>query len=108
MDKEIVGIIMKSPNDKAPGKIGLKITFFKKSWLNIKIEVIRAVKKFFISSKMLKEVNNTYVVLILKSNNIYSMKDFRPISLCNLSYKIITKIMVDMLQTVLPTIISPN
>jgi hypothetical protein len=38
------------------------------------------------------QLNNTFVVLIPKSNLPKHFKDFRPISLCNLCYKLISKI----------------
>ncbi|KAK0592826.1 hypothetical protein LWI29_026094 [Acer saccharum] len=52
------------------------------------------------------EFNNTNVVLILKVQKPVSLKDFRPISLCSVIYKIITKAMANRIKQVLPNLIS--
>ena len=50
--------------------------------------------------------NATNVVLILKKDNPVNIKDFRPISLYNVIYKIIAKVLANRLKKLLPTIIS--
>jgi hypothetical protein len=48
---------------------------------------VRAVQKFFDDGVMSPGINDTAIVLIPKGNNPEELKDFRPISLCNLIYK---------------------
>ena len=48
------------------------------------------------------------LVLILKVNNPTSLKIFRPISLCTIPYKTVTKIIANMLQALLPDLIGPQ
>ena len=81
--------------------------FYKKYWIVVAKSVIKAVQNIFISGKMLKEVNNSFIVLIPKTQNPSVINHFRPISLCNTIYKIISKLMVDRLRYVLPKLISP-
>jgi hypothetical protein len=54
-----------------------------------------------------KALNSTYIALIPKVRNPTSVTDFRPISLCNVIYKIISKVLANRLKTLLPHIISP-
>lgn len=48
----------------------------------------------------------TYVVLVPKKDKPKVILDFRPISLCNVCFKIITKILVNRIKSVLPHLIA--
>lgn len=61
---------------------------------------------FFHSGTMLKEFNRTYIALIPKVANPVLVNDFRPISFCNVLYKIIAKVLVNRLKPVLKFVIS--
>jgi hypothetical protein len=53
-------------------------------------------------------INSTNIALIPRKKTHVSVTEFRPISLCNVVYKIIAKVLVNRLKMVLPSIISPN
>lgn len=57
---------------------------------------------------MLKELNHTNIVLISKVENPTKMSQFKPISLCTVVYKIISKVLTKRLKRVLPKVISQN
>jgi hypothetical protein len=52
--------------------------------------------------------NKTVVVLISKVDDLEEVSQFRPISLCNIVYKIISKMLAARLKLILPEIISPT
>ena len=70
-------------------------------------EVTKAILEFFSSGKLLKQVNATLLTLIPKVHTPMTVGDFRPISCCNVLYKIIAKLLVKRLSGVLDNTISP-
>jgi hypothetical protein len=61
---------------------------------------------FFKDGTMPTEVNKTIIVLIQKNNDPETLKDFRPISLCNVIYKVVAKCIVNKLRPILDGLIS--
>lgn len=65
-------------------------------------------KEFFSGGKLLKELNQTNLILIPKMAHPMKLSQFRPISLCNFNLKVITKILANRLKKILNHLISPN
>ncbi|CAH9089943.1 unnamed protein product [Cuscuta europaea] len=81
--------------------------FFKHNWHLVGHEFILAVKGFFGSGKLLKQLNHTLIALIPKTTHSPTASDFRPISCTNVIYKVITKIIAKRLIPCLPNLIDP-
>lgn len=95
--------------NKAPGPDGFSAGFFQRAWPVVGDEVCEAVMEFFISGRLLKEVNATILTLIMKKKKSpSSMGDYWLISCCNLVYKCITKILANRLISRLEDVISSN
>ena len=107
-DDEIKNAMFSMGDDKSPGPDGFTAAFFKSSWDIIGKDVIEAVRDFFISGKLLKEINHTAIALIPKVSSPSSVSDFRPISLCNILFKCISKIIANRIKDSLSDIISIN
>lgn len=66
-----------------------------------------AMVKFFDERNFIDwRANNAFIGLIPKRDSVEDVKDFRPISLINTSYKIITHVLSNRLKRVLPKLIS--
>jgi hypothetical protein len=64
------------------------------------------VKHFFETGNIPEGINDTVIVLIPKTNEADDIKDFRPISLCNVIYKVVSKCIVNRLRPLLQFLIS--
>jgi hypothetical protein len=98
-------VIQEMPNRKAPGPDGFTVEFFKSCWEVVKHDVYRVVEDFKWSTSILKALNATMITLILKKNESRTPDHYRPITLCNVVYKIISKVIANRLKPLLPTLI---
>ena len=69
--------------------------------------VVDVVKKVFEEKSVPEYLNRTIIALIPKIQSPETLNNYRPISLCNTVYKIITKIIVSRLRPFLDKLISP-
>ena len=82
--------------------------FYHKFWHIVSNDVTNVVLDFLNIGILLLELNYTHIVLIPKVKSSEKMSDFRPISLCKVIYKIISKVLANMLKLILPQLISPT
>ncbi|XP_019085582.1 PREDICTED: uncharacterized protein LOC109126472 [Camelina sativa] len=106
--EEIKRVLFAMPVNKSPGPDGFNVEFFKESWSIVGDDCVVAVQSFFQNGFLPKGVNSTILALIPKKKDAQTMKDYRPISCCNVLYKIISKILANRLKLILPKFISPN
>jgi len=92
---------------KAPGSDRMPALFYKKIW-HIVGDIVREIKTLLEGGDMPSGWNETIVVLISKVQCPEKLKDLRPISLCMVVYKIISKVISNRLKFILADIISPN
>lgn len=96
------------PNNKSSGSDGYTSEIFKAYWPIIGKDFIVAVQSFFVKGFLPKEINSTILALIPKKEVAVEMKDYHPISLCNVLYKVISKILANCLKSILKGMISQN
>ncbi|KAG7563869.1 Reverse transcriptase zinc-binding domain [Arabidopsis suecica] len=107
-DEEIKKVLFSMPNDKAPGPDGYTSEFYKAAWEIIGKEFTLAIQSFFTKGFLPKGINSTILALIPKKTEAREMRDYRPISCCNVIYKVISKIIANRLKTVLPKFVAGN
>jgi hypothetical protein len=91
---------------KASGPNGMPPLFFQKYWKVVGPEVTQGVLSCLNSGHILNAINHTFITLIPKVKTLEKITEFRPISLCNVIYKLISKVIANRLKGILPSIIS--
>lgn len=107
-DREILEALKSIDYVKSPGPDGYNSKFFIACWNIVGQDFCNAIREFFDSGKLLKQVNATFIALIPKMDHVDSVSDFRPISLCNVIYKTITKILANRIKKVISRIVGPE
>jgi hypothetical protein len=100
-EKEIFDALVSIGSTKAPGPDGFTALFYHKFWSIVKMVVLNCVWNFFRKNHLLKEQNHTFIALIPKQLGPFSVNHFKPISLCNIIYKIISKILANRFRSLL-------
>ncbi|XP_019178992.1 PREDICTED: uncharacterized protein LOC109174182 [Ipomoea nil] len=93
---------------KAPGPDDLPAGFYQHTWETTGDSIFNLVANAFHFGELPEGLNDTLVALIPKIRPPETVKHFRPISLCNVSYKILTKTITNRLKCILPQVIGPH
>ena len=82
--------------------------FFHNYWYIVGTNITNMVLNVLNSNAPMAEINKTNISLIPKTKHPTRMTELCPISLCNVTYKLISKVLANRLKTVMPSIISEN
>lgn len=93
---------------KAPGLDGLHAAFFQSHWRIVGPSLFQLVAQFFEEGIFEAQINETLITLIPKVPAPQNIKEFRPISLCTVPYKVITKVLANRLKSWLPHLVLPT
>ena len=91
---------------KAPGLDGMPPLFYQTYWSDMGMDISQVVLSCLNSGSILKSINHTFIALIPKVKNPKKVSEFRLISLCNVIYKIVSKVIANRLKPLLNNIIS--
>lgn len=80
-----------------PGPDGLGVSFYKNFWETVKGELMEMINDFYLENLDIARLNYGLITLIPKVQEARDVKQFRPICLLNISFKIFTKLLVERL-----------
>ena len=105
-EEELEKIVYSLQKGKSPGPDGFTIEFFQGFFDLVKGDLLKVVQESQRAGKVLGALNSTFLALIPKKQNSSSFEDFRPISCCNVIYKIIANILARCLKPILSEFIT--
>ena len=97
-DEEIRVAVFQMGPLKSPGVDSVPALFFQKHWSSLGRPLCEMIRNIFNGGEFDVEICKTVIVLIPKNEKPESFSHFRPISLCNTVYKIITKVIANRLM----------
>lgn len=105
-EEELRNVLFSFGPDKAPGPDGFAARFFKKCW--DQNDLLRLVQSFFSTGEADPFINRTNRIFIPKKENAESITEYRPISLCNITFKLISKLLALRIKPFISSLISAS
>lgn len=101
-EEEVSEVLKEMHNGKAPGLDGFNVDFFKACWNIVKQDILNVVEDSRLNKTIFKVLNTSFISLIPKQESTQTPDKYRPIALCNVVYKIISKVVANRLKPLLP------
>ncbi|CAN1806567.1 LINE-1 reverse transcriptase homolog [Linum perenne] len=91
--------------DKAAGPDGLNPSFYQRLWDVVRKQVVEECREWWMHGELSNDVRAMNIILLPKISNPTRTSDLRPISLCNVRYRIMAKVLANRLRRVMHEII---
>ncbi|XP_074283423.1 uncharacterized protein LOC141607973 [Silene latifolia] len=105
--KEVRSAVFQMGALKSPGPDGFPALFYQRCWHFLQRDVVNAVLQVLNTGIVPKRWNQTYITLIPKCTNPEGVDNYRPISLCNVIMKIVTKCIANRVRGVINDLVGP-
>ena len=106
--KELTQAIKGMPNGKSPGTDGLTVEFYKRFWDLLGEDLLLSLQSG-LEEKLLSESQRSSIITCLyKKGDRKDLSNWRPISLLNIDYKVLTKTLANKMTASLEEVIHPN
>jgi hypothetical protein len=94
--------------NKSPGNDGLTVEFYQKFWGLISNLLLQSFNESFENGQLSHSQRQAVITLLDKGKDRTLLKNWRPISLLNTDYKLLSKVIAERIKPVLTNIINPN
>lgn len=96
---EVKNALFQMDGQKTLGPDGVSACFLQKYWGIVEKSLVSFIQRAFMVASFSKDMNRTLISLILKQDILECLTHFRPISLCNMVVKIISKVVAKSFTT---------
>ena len=108
-EKECEEAVKDMKNGKTPGSDGLTVEFYKIFWQDLKDAILNSFNQLFQINSLSEIQKQGLITLRPKSSkDLTNLSNWRPISLLNVDYKIMTKTIASRIKTVLKVLIDSS
>ena len=90
--EEVKTTLLSFQKDKSPGSDGMTIEFFLAGYDSIGPDLLHLVEETRKNGVLYPPLNSNFLILIPKKDTPKCLEDYKHISLCNITYKVVTKI----------------
>ena len=94
--------------NKSPGSDGLSVEFYQTFWDQLGESFMNALNESILKGQLTNTQGDGILSLIFKSGDETSLSNWRPITLLNVDYKIIARVLAQRLQKVIAKIVSSD
>ena len=106
VERECLQVLEKMKLNKSPGNDGLTVEFYRTFWPVIGQVVVEALNEAFLHGELSASQKQAMIILIAKEGkDLLQIKNYRPISLLNVDYKILSKVLALRITKVLNEVI---
>lgn len=105
-ENRVWDVVRKMGCNKSPGPDGFTAEFFKNYWSMVKEDFMNLVKDFNRYSSIDSRFIFSFITLIPKKEDSCTHRDYRPLSLIGMVYKILSKLLANRLKKVMLVLIS--
>ena len=98
LECEVVTTLKQIAPLKALGPNGMPSLFYQHFWLVVDHDVVSSVLSWINSGTLPHPINHTFITLIPKIINPEFIHEYCPISLCNVLYKLFSKVLANRLK----------
>lgn len=97
--EKLTYVVSNLSKGKSPSPDGFTGEFYFNLWYKIKLDFLAFMNRFHSNPNIPKSWGPTHLIFIPKHQSPTSIKDYRPMSLYNVSYRILSKVIADRLKT---------
>ena len=102
---ECLAALKSMSKGKTPGSDGLPAEFYLTFWDILKEDFVEIVNNCFVEGIMPESLRSALITLLFKKDDPQLLKNWRPISLLNVDYKILTKVLVNGIKPLMSAVI---
>jgi hypothetical protein len=103
---EIKYVLSMFKRDKSPGPDGWKVEFFSTFFYLVGKDLVQMIEESRENGSIKGSITSTFLALIPKENKSTPFGYYRPISLCNLCYKLISKVISNRIKPIMSSNLS--